>query len=120
MKAAARRLVCAQRRDLYHAAHAGAQAGVEQRARRGVVQRVEAASAALAQDADGVHHGVDALQRRQPVRGPERAREIDLPREHLVPRGAQRRGGVPADEAARAEDEDPQAASAETSSESGR
>jgi hypothetical protein len=120
VKAAARCLVCAQRRDLHHAAHAGARAGVEQRSRRGVVQRVEAASASLAKDADGVDHGVDSLERRQPVLGPERAREIDLPRQRFVPRGAQRRGGVPADEAAGAENEDPQAASAETSSESGR
>jgi hypothetical protein len=37
-----------------------------------------------------------------------------------VARGAQRRGDMAADESASAEDEDPQAASADTSSESGR
>lgn len=120
VEAAARALVRAESRDLHHAAHACHLAGLEQRARRGVVERVERARPALAQDSHRVHHCRHAFQAGQPGLRPQRAFEAHRGGDDLVPRGAQGGRRVPPDEPGGAEDEDFQAASAETSRDTGR
>lgn len=57
----------AERRNVRHATHAEASAGLEQRGRRAVVEPVEIARPSLAQNADRVDHHLDASQTRQPA-----------------------------------------------------